>query len=64
MMTLAWPSARIWARPLAALRSLAILGSGRVLARLAMVAALPLLARRYDAEAFGLFGASTWPALR
>jgi O-antigen/teichoic acid export membrane protein len=39
-----------------ALRSLAILGSGRILARLLMAAAVPLLARCYDAEAFGFFG--------
>jgi O-antigen/teichoic acid export membrane protein len=38
------------------IRTIAVLGFGRVLARLLMAAAIPLLARLYDAEAFGLFG--------
>jgi O-antigen/teichoic acid export membrane protein len=41
-------------RPL--LRTAAVLGFGRILARLLMLAAIPLLARVYNAEAFGLFG--------
>jgi O-antigen/teichoic acid export membrane protein len=41
-------------RPL--LHTAAVLGFGRILARLLMLAAIPLLARVYNAEAFGLFG--------
>lgn len=39
-----------------ALRSLAILGTGRILARVLMLGALPILAHVYDAKDFGLFG--------
>jgi O-antigen/teichoic acid export membrane protein len=41
-------------RPL--LRTAAVLGFGRIFARLLMLAAIPLLARVYNAEAFGVFG--------
>jgi O-antigen/teichoic acid export membrane protein len=37
-------------------RRLVVLGFGRILARLLLVAAIPILARFYDASAFGLFG--------
>lgn len=41
-------------RPL--LCTAAVLGCGRIFARLLMLAAIPLLARVYNAEAFGVFG--------
>jgi teichuronic acid exporter len=42
-----------------ALQRLAVLGTGRILARLMLVGAIPLLAQFYDASAFGLFGIYT-----